>query len=288
MGRILVSGPSGFIGSNLLLNLCTKKKIVALTTSDKKKDFFKHDNIEWIHSKELKVQEDILKTCDTLIHLASAGVNQNIEHELVDIFKTNVVSSYDLILNCLKSGFKRIIYIGSCSEYGYMASKKKGNLNVYDALMPANQYAATKAALTALLYPLTNYFDTEIRIIRAFQIYGPNENPERLYPTIIKAIKTKKVVEITSGTQLKYFIPVENLISSITKILDIPAKPNYFVLENQGGGELMSVIEFAKSLFNDSKLNFDDLVKCTKKSRKGEPKIIAPDLNDKFQLQDFK
>tara|TARA_B100000886_G_C20423240_1_gene492597 strand:+ start:2760 stop:3629 length:870 start_codon:yes stop_codon:yes gene_type:complete len=289
LGKILVSGASGFIGSNLIPYLCSKnKEIVALTTSKNKKKIFSHDKLYWIYSKELKVPSDILRTCDTLIHLASAGVNQNIEDDLVDIFKANVVNSYDLILSCLNSGFKRIIYIGSCFEYGHMASVKKNNLNVHDALMPQTQYSATKAALTALLYPLTNYFNAEIRIIRAFQIYGPNENPDRLYPTIMKAIKTKKAVEITSGTQLKYFIPVENLIFSISKILNNPPKPNYFVLENQGDGRLMTVIDFAKSLFKDSDLKFDDLVKCKKKSRKGEPKVIAPDLNEKFQHQDFK
>ncbi len=287
--NILISGSSGFIGSNLLPKLCKEfSKVFAITTTKDSSKFFQHENLIWIFSKEMIVPEDVLKSCDTLIHLASAGVNQDKKYDLFDLFNSNVNNSYKLIINCLDNGFKRIIYVGSCFEYGHMANIKNDKLSVYDALMPKDQYSATKAALTALLYPLTNIYETEIRIIRAFNIYGPNEKINRLYPTLMNAIKFKKVISITKGQQKKYFTPVETIVESILDIVKTQPKNNYFCLENQGGGKLMSVIEFAKSIFNDSNLDFNDLVKCTKKSRKGEPEIMAPNLIKKFQHQFFK
>ncbi len=283
MGNILISGSSGFIGSNLLPKLCIQSsQIFAITTSNNSSKLFKHEKIKWIFSENMNVPENVLKSCDTLIHLASSGVNPDEKNDLIDIFNANVNNSYRLILNCLNNGFKRIIYIGSCFEYGQMANIKKDKLSVYDALMPKDQYSATKAALTALLYPLSNYFNSEIRIIRAFNIYGPHESENRLYPTLMKSISSKTIISITKGEQKKYFTPVEVLVDSIINLLKQKPKENYFLLENLGGGKLLSVIEFARLIFKKNNLKFEDYVKCDKKSRKGEPSIITPELNQKF------
>ena len=284
-GKILVSGASGFIGSNLVPKLCFHNyQVVAITRSKDISKFFQHENLKWISSEDMILSEDILKSCDTLIHLASAGVDQEENYNLVELFKVNVINSYKLILNCLNQGFKRIIYIGSCFEYGYMPNIKGKPLSVYDALMPKDQYSATKAALTSLLYPLTKYFKSEIRIIRAFNIYGPNEKENRLYPTLMQSIKDKREVSITKGSQKKYFTPVSFLVDSIIRILKKKPKESYFSLENLGGGKLLSVIEFTKTLFKQNHLNFKQFLKFDKKSREGEASILSPNLNERFEI----
>lgn len=283
--KILISGSSGFIGSNLLPKLCIENyQIIAITRSKDISKFFQHENLKWISSDDMIISEDILKSCDTLIHLASAGVDQEENYNLVELFKVNVINSYQLILNCLNQGFKRIIYIGSCFEFGYMANIKGKPLSVYDALMPKDQYSATKAALTSLLYPLTKYFKSEIRIIRAFNIYGPNEKENRLYPTLMQSIKYKKEVSITKGSQKKYFTHVSCLVDSIIRILKKKPKESYFSLENLGGGKLLSVIEFTKTLFKQNHLNFKQFLKFDKKSREGEASILSPNLNERFEI----
>lgn len=280
---ILISGCSGFVGSNLIPKICNeKRKVFAITTSKNKPKIFKKENIKWIFSENMDVPENILKSCDTLVHLASSGVNQDKKYELLDLFNSNVNNSYKLILNCLRNGFKRVIYIGSCFEYGQMANIKQDHLSVYDALMPLDQYSATKAALTTLLYPLSNYFNAEIRIIRAFNVYGPHEKENRLYPTLMRSIRNKEIVSITKGEQKKYFTPVEFLVDSIIEILRMKPKQNYFLLENLGGGKLLTVFEFAKYIFDKHNLKLEDYVRCDKNTRTGEPSIITPELNQKF------
>ena len=98
------------------------------------------------------------------------------------------------------------------------------------------------------------------------------------------SIKYKREVSITKGSQKKYFTPVSFLVDSIIRILKKKPKESYFSLENLGGGKLLSVIEFTKTLFKQNHLNFKQFLKFDKKSREGEASILSPNLNERFEI----
>jgi nucleoside-diphosphate-sugar epimerase len=281
--KCLVTGSQGFVGKNLIPQLLKDGHDLLCITS-KLKQVCKHPAIKYHVSELSAIDSSLFQDVDALIHLAAAGVDQNTMVDLHEAFQINVVDSYKVILNALTAGVRRIIYISSCFEYGLSALNNKSGLGVYDALLPQNQYAATKAALTTLLIPLCNYFPCSITILRTYNLYGDYERPTRLYPSIVKAIQDRQPLHITHGSQVKYFCHVSNLVEYISNNLRLPLQTYSLTLESLGGGSTKSVYTFAKELFEDSNIDPILFIKRTKKSRANEPQVLIPNLDSRLHV----
>lgn len=275
--KIFVTGSTGFIGKNLIPRLLASDfSVVSLVRPGSSSEAVLGTHL--LYSKLNEVTSNHFFDIDCLIHLASSSVNQDEQNDLMDVFTTNVVDSYSLFLAALNAGVKKIIYVSSCFEYGYSALNSPGKLSVRTALMPQTQYAATKAAFSTLLYPLCNYYNSDIYNLRAFNLYGPHERDNRLYPAIQQSIKSNSELHITHGSQIKYFSHVSSIVEKIIDLVDEPLRGSYFKLEHHGCGEEKSVYTFARSFFDKAGKNVS-LIKRTKPSRVNEPQVLTPDLS---------
>jgi len=130
----------------------------------------------------------------------------------------------------------------------------------YSILNPTNAYAATKAAAEMLIRSYYHSFKFPIIIVRANNIYGPNQYPEKLIPKFIKYIHENKNLPIHgSGYNKRHFLHVNDLISAIELIL---TQGKIGEVYNVGSDDEYSVLEIAtmilKILKPDS--NIDDWI----------------------------
>ena len=51
-----------------------------------------------------------------------------------------------------------------------------------------------------------------------FYIYGEGEHPSRLYPYLISKMRENKTAEMSSGNQVRDFLPVKEVAKEITQI----------------------------------------------------------------------
>jgi len=282
--KCLITGSQGFVGKNLISRLSALGYELVCITSTSPVNSELPKGARFIHLPLNNINNETLEGVDTLIHLASAGVDQNASVDLQSVFDCNVTHSYNLILKALQCGVKRIIYMSSCFEYGLTAIHNKSGLGIHDALLPQTQYAATKAALTTLLLPLCNYFSAEICIVRAYNLYGDHEGQHRLYPSVMKAIRAKKVVSITHGSQIKYFTPIASLVNFIVDRLTVPPVSYRATIENLKGGKAMSVYSFVKHLCEEAGLDPIVHIKRELPSRANEPQVLIPDENSWLEI----
>lgn len=250
--KIFITGASGFIGRNVVTRaIQTGHKVVGLRFTNTTSQHETHlSSLTWITGS---LEEDLkyaLDGCDALIHLASYGVDPRY-NSWEEAFRWNVNATIKIIKEAHLLKIKRIIIIGSCSEYGKSAERYE-YIPCDAPLEPINAYGASKAAATlaALAYAREN--NLEIAVLRLFHVYGEGEGPNRFWPLMKKAAQDGKDFKMSHGEQIRDFTPVDLVANSILEYATnkrfVPGKP---IIRNIGTGIPKSLKEFAAEYWNE-------------------------------------
>ena len=112
------------------------------------------------------------------------------------------------------AGVGRFIGIGTCFEYDLTG----GILSVDTPLRPISPYAATKAAAYLALSQNLAISNVQFAWCRLFYLFGENEDERRLVPYIRSRLEKKKIVELTSGNQIRDFMDVRDAGRMIAEV----------------------------------------------------------------------
>ncbi len=120
--EILITGATGFIGSNLVRRLYNgKDKIISFANIPN------HPFLEGLNIK--KIMGDIMdydavlkaiKGCDYVYHLAASSIN-GFQHKET-LFGTNIEGTENVMKACLENKVKKVVHTSSCSVLGFTNS----------------------------------------------------------------------------------------------------------------------------------------------------------------------
>jgi dTDP-6-deoxy-L-talose 4-dehydrogenase (NAD+) len=217
--RILITGASGFVGRQVLKYLTTKDVLVTLVVREGKELLFANNPVveSIILTKDLFSETDdwwvnVLNRIDTIIHLAwyvepgkYLDAPQNIDC---------LIGTLNLAKGATRAGVRRFIGVGTCFEYDLST----GTLTVETRLKPLTPYASAKAALYIALSSWLTEHSIEFSWCRLFYLYGEGEHEHRLAPYVHKQIQNEKIVELTSGKQIRDYLDVSEAGARIAEI----------------------------------------------------------------------
>jgi len=125
-------------------------------------------------------------------------------------------ASLDLVMKFADNGGKRAVIAGTCAEYdwGHGYCSEEGT-----PLNPASLYGACKCGLENSVRQFSAEAGLSYAWGRIFYVYGPYENPERLIPSVIRALQEKRVACCTHGDQVRDFLHVEDVASAFVSLL---------------------------------------------------------------------
>lgn len=276
--RILLTGATGFIGSNIAKGLLEHGYDVFAThrntSSFEKCNAFK-DKINWINTEtpDWKEQIKAIKP-DQLIHAAWGGIEaesrNNWEAQIRNFWLSK--EYFDLSKEC---GIKKVIALGSQAEYGAYGYP----VNELTVPMPNDAYGAVKTLTANYLRNLFENTVTEWYWIRIFSIFGEGENSRWLMPTIISKLLKHEPIALTSCKQQYNYLYIEDFLSQFLSV--VTCKENKSGIYNLCDSEsiaLKDILLRIAVLMNVSQ----DLLKFGKiPLRPGQNMFIAGD-NKKF------
>jgi dTDP-glucose 4,6-dehydratase len=238
--KIIVTGGSGFIGTNLILSLIKKKNNIVLNidnltyASNKNKILNKFSNYHFIKENIIyknKIRELIFKFKPTIIfHLAAeTHVDRSINKSNIFI-NTNVIGTYSLVeafheyISFNQKAFRlnyKFIYISTDEVYGDIVDKKHQRSKENDLILPSSPYSSTKAASEMILNSWKRTFNFPSIICRPSNNYGPFQHKEKLIPLVISSFLKKKTIPIYGdGSQIRNWIFVEDTVNALIKVMN--------------------------------------------------------------------
>ena len=193
--RVFVTGIRGFIGSHLTQELIQQghevKGIDNLFHPSLNRVDFVYGDVRYKAD-----MEKFVEWCDVVLHLAAQiHVDKSIENpqETIDI---NVLGTLNVLDLCRKYD-KRMVFASTSEVYGTAQTSWMKEDHQLDAQSP---YAASKVAGDRLCKAYYETYETDVRILRNFNTFGPFQN-DTSYGGVI-AIFTKAALE---GKPLKIF-----------------------------------------------------------------------------------
>lgn len=176
---------------------------------------------------------------DMIIYAIGAGIQYNLNEGANMIYALNVTAPVSICTSLKALGFKGVfVTFGSYFELGETDIKYPATecevINS-EAFAPSD-YIVSKRMLTRYATSYKHDFTHWHFILPT--IFGPGENPKRLIPYTINAIRNNEELHYTSGEQVRQYLYVED----VTKVLDAAyAKSLPSGIYNIEGNETLSV-----------------------------------------------
>lgn len=215
---VLLTGATGFVGRQIMKALARQNvELVAVVRRGKEAQIEKVAPDAKIIASEDIFGESVnwwsraLEGVDTVIHTAwytEPGACLRSEKNI-----DCLLGSINLARAAIASSVRRFVGIGTCFEYDL----NQGVLRADSPLVPTSSYGDAKAALYLSLSHWLPDNGVEFAWCRLFYLYGEGEDPRRLVPYIRDRLSKGEIAELTSGTQIRDFLDVEQAGEMIAK-----------------------------------------------------------------------
>ena len=263
MQRFIVTGGLGFIGSNLVKLLLSKKyrvlnidKISYASNAYNVKEFINNKNYSFI-KENINNQKKIIKVLKNfkphgIFNLAAeTHVDRSIDGPK-EFFYSNTLGVFNLLEAFRKyyKSFKstRLIHISTDEVYGDIM---KGRSSENWPYKPSSPYAASKASSDHIVYSYVRTYGLPAIITNCSNNYGPRQHPEKLVPKLIYNILNGIDLPIYGkGKNSREWIYVEDHCEALLKVFKKGKIGNFY---NIGSNCNLNNLEIVKKILSISK-----------------------------------
>lgn len=242
--KALVTGGTGFIGSNLIEGLIENDwEVYALIRKNSTigyRRLKKFKNINYVYAEDAftSITGKVYPQFDVCFHLASYGVDYR-QQNLDNLINGNIKFTLDLLRFCKRNKTKKVIITGTCYEYGVDEKRK---ISENQIIKPQGLYASAKASAVMMANVYAKMNDINLITVRPFGIFGENEGAHKLVPQTIRAAINSKVIPVTEGNQVRDYLYIKNLIEAYILLARAEVPPYEFF--NVCSSDGISIKEF--------------------------------------------
>ncbi len=287
--RILVTGGAGFLGSHLCERLLNEGHDVICADN-----FFTGDksNIEHLLSNpyfELlrhDVTFPLYVEVDEIYNLACPASPVHYQFDPVQTTKTSVIGAVNM-LGLAKRTKAKILQASTSEVYGDpevhpQPESYKGSVSTTGIRAC---YDEGKRCAETLFFDYYRQHNIDIKVMRIFNTYGPNMNPNdgRVVSNfIVQALKGEDITMFGDGMQSRSFCYVDDLIEGMIRLMN--SRDGFTGPVNIGNPGEFTMIELAEKIIeltgSKSKMIFQPLPQDDPLQRQPDIALAKKELND--------
>ena len=233
MKKLVVTGGSGFIGSNLVKFLLNKNyfvinidKLSYSANSYNLKKIIENKNYRFF-KQDINNQTRIYNILNQFkpIGIFNLAAETHVDRSIDDprnFIKSNILGVYNLLEALNKYSKKnkkkiKLVHVSTDEVYGDIKIGKRSNeMFSYN---PSSPYSATKASADLLIKSFIRTYKLPVTISNCCNNYGPNQFPEKLIPKLIYNIINNKPLPLYGrGKNSREWIHVRDHCEALLKI----------------------------------------------------------------------
>tara|TARA_B100000029_G_scaffold515027_1_gene620160 strand:+ start:400 stop:1335 length:936 start_codon:yes stop_codon:yes gene_type:complete len=283
--KFLVTGGTGFIGSNISKFLVEKNFSVKIFDNNFRGNLKKIENIR----KKIKfVKGDVrnkkqlnqaTKNVDAVIHLAYVNGTKYFYSKPTLVLDIAIKGTLNVVEACIKNKVKEL-YLASSSEVYQTPNKiptdESEPLKIPNIFNPRYSYGGGKILTELMGIHYGKKYFKKLIIFRPHNVYGKNMGFEHVIPEFInrfRSLKRKNFKIQGTGNEIRSFIYIEDFVSAFNLILKHGKHLNIY---NIGTGEKIKIRDLANKL---SKIFKKKIILRKSSAAAGGTKIRVPNIN---------
>ncbi len=227
MKRIVVTGGAGFIGSHLCEKLVKEgNEVICIDnffTGSKEniRKLMDYDNFELIRHD---VTKEIYIETDQIYNLACPASPPHYQYNPIKTAKTSVLGTLNM-LGLAKRVHARILQASTSEVYGdpEVHPQPESYRGCVNPIGIRSCYDEGKRMAETLFFDYHRQHDLDIKVIRIFNTYGPNMNPDdgRVVSNfIVQALKGEDITIYGDGNQTRSFCYVDDLVEGMYRMMN--------------------------------------------------------------------
>lgn len=241
---VIVAGATGFIGSNLVMELLQTVEPIIIVGIDNMNDYYdvslkeyrlrqieqlaaERSDSKWTFIEGNIADKSLIDRVfaeykpSIVVNLAAqAGVRYSIYHPDVYI-ESNLIGFYNILEACRHNPVEHLVYASSSSVYG---TNKKVPYSTEDKVdNPISLYAATKKSNELLAHAYSKLYNIPSTGLRFFTVYGPAGRPDMAYFSFTEKLRAGKKIEIFNyGNCQRDFTYIDDIVEGIVRVMQSP------------------------------------------------------------------
>lgn len=259
MRNILVTGGAGFIGSNFINHILSKRDDYFIVNLDK---LTYAGNLENLKPSEGKENYRFIKgdiTNNELVDyifrrfeikfVVNFAAESHVDRSILGseiFYRTNVIGTTVLLEASRRYHVEKFLQVSTDEVYGSLGPT--GLFTEQTPLSPNSPYSSSKAAADLAAMAFHHTYGLPVVITRCSNNYGPLQFPEKLIPLmIINALNNKKLPVYGDGLNVRDWIYVIDHNKAVELVLE---KGKVGEVYNVGASREMKNIEIVKLILN--------------------------------------
>ena len=255
MGKIILTGGAGFIGSHIvdtLVSLGYEVHVIDNLYSGKKEDINTKAIFHNVDIREKEKLQPIFKDAQYVFHEAALP---QVEYSIQNPIETHDVNVTGL-LNVLEvsklSNVKRVIFASSSAVYG---DQKTMPLVETMEIRPLSPYGAHKYIGEVYCALWSKIFNLETICLRYFNVYGKRQSSSGDYASVVAKFldlkkKNKPLTIVGDGKQTRSFVNVKDVVDANIKAMKAEGLSKGEII-NIGTSEMYSVNQITNLIGGD-------------------------------------
>ena len=263
MDHILLTGGTGFVGSNFVHWMVKHQPKVQVTLLDKLTPEnlagLPKDGVELVVGDicDAVLVDSLFAQVGACVHFAAESHNDNLIADPSPFVRTNGEGAFTLLEAACRHNV-RFHHISTDKVYGDLALDDPRRFTEETPYHPSSPYSSTKAASDMLVRAWVHTYGVRVTISNCSNNYGPRQHIEKIIPrqitNIMSGIKPKLYGD---GLNARDWIHVDDHSSAVWEILTHGVIGATYLIGANGERSIIDVLHFILSTVGKDENDFD-------------------------------